>query len=104
MKFDFKVFLSVDLDKAIVDNRLVTLHDGTHEIAHHLETDWCSIFNLDVEVSHRFSSLFGLHNYTELDFFFACLNDSMDYASFCGTQTFALCLDIYFERAPVLSF
>ena len=57
MELDFKVFLSVDFDKTIVNNRLVTLNYRSHEVAHNLETNWSSILDLNVEVGNAFSSL-----------------------------------------------
>ena len=104
MKLDFEVLLSVDFDKTIVNYRLITLHNWSHKVAHHLETNWRSIFNLDVEVRHALTSFSGLHNYTELDFFFTCFNDAVDDATFCCAQTFTLGLDVYFKGVPILAF
>jgi len=55
---DLEVLRRVDLDKAVVDNWVEAFDDGTHKVACHLETDWSSVFNLDVEVGHAFTSVF----------------------------------------------
>lgn len=42
-------------------------YQWSHEIAHHLERDWWTIFNLNVKVGHTFTPVLGPNQDPEIN-------------------------------------
>lgn len=77
-------------------------YQWSHEIAHHLERDWWTIFNLNVKVGHTFTPVLGPNQDPEINWFLLSVNDSL-YASIFLLQAPALNLNVNIKGLLILA-